>query len=104
MDIREPYLRLTRSFTSQKEQVLRESLGILPSTEVFTFKETPHDWAIEQIKDFQAKQGISQVEVISVNDVVFCFAPIKLEPDFEQQYLGYKLKMTQPYAVFRKPL
>lgn len=101
MTINNKLTDVMRDIYKKKEHILSKYIK-----DISLVYETPHDWALNLIIQFQHDADIRQCEVISVNDMVFCFGPIQwipkiVEPDNDKPH-NYKFTISQTYAVFKK--
>jgi hypothetical protein len=89
---------------SKKEDILLTHLELskpFNKEDISLIVETPYEWALEQIKDFQKKNNLNKCEIISVNNVVFVFSDPQYSPLVENED-SYKSEVSIKYAVFKK--
>lgn len=91
----------SRKAAKAKEDYILSNLGI-SSNDFHLIYSTPTDWAMDKIIEFQKDHGLTQCEVMGINDLVFCFSGIQW-PFLEQQdSLKYTYSIKQYWACFRK--
>jgi hypothetical protein len=94
-------------FIEKAQEVFRDinsQEGLIISNHIKDFifaVETPYEWAMDKIVEFQKDLGISMCSIVSINDIVFCFGPLNIEP-IKGDPETYKYKCFKTYAVFKK--
>jgi hypothetical protein len=91
-------LEMLKNINTQEELIISNYIP-----KFSTVVQTPYDWAIDKIQKFQNDLGISTCEIISVNNVVFVFGPLNIEP-IKDDPETYKYKCFKTYAVFKKDI
>lgn len=94
---------VSRNLISKKEMTLKSYLGLEKKEDWNLILETPYDWAVDKIKEFQINNGLHECEVISVNNMVFVFSRFEFNPlVFGESSGTYKYEVKQNWAVFKK--